>query len=150
MPRFVATVDVSAQLPCVFDFFRKPANLVRVTPPGLRVQLEDAPDELQLGSRVALVSRRWGLRYRGVTEVTAFAPDAFFIEEQKEGAFRHWLHAHRFAATPDGCTRVTDEIDYEPPGGLLGLLLTPAAVERELHDYFRHRNERLAEILGTR
>ncbi len=150
MPRFIVAVDVSAPLPRVFDFFRRPANLLGVTPPGLRLQLEEAPDELQLGSRLALVSRRWGLRYRGVTEVTAFAPDAFFIEEQKEGAFRRWLHAHRFAAMPDGRTRVTDEIDYEPPGGLLGLLLTTAAVDRELHDYFRYRNERLAEMFGAR
>jgi ligand-binding SRPBCC domain-containing protein len=98
---------------------------------------------------VALVSRRWGLRYRGVTEVIAFAPEAFFIEEQKEGAFRQWLHAHRFAATAAGGTRVTDEIDYEPPGGLLGLLLTPAAVERELGEYFRYRNEQLVELLAA-
>ncbi len=150
MPRFVATVDLLAPVAQVFDFFRKPANLLRVSPPHLRLKLEDAPDVLQLGTRLTLVSRRWGLRYRSVTEVTAFEPGASFVEEQKEGAFRKWIYAHRFEATPDGGTRVTDEIDYDPPGGMLGLMLTPAAVERELNEFYRHRNEKLAAILGRR
>jgi uncharacterized protein len=148
MPRFVATVALSAPVAQVFDFFRKPANLLRVSPPDLHLQLEEAPAELRLGSRLTVVSRRWGLRYRSVTEVTAFAPDASFVEEQQEGAFRRWHYTHRFEAIPDDGTRVTDEIEYEAPGGLLGLLLTPAAVEGELNEYFRYRNDRLAEILG--
>ncbi len=150
MPRFVATFDLSAPPAEVFAFFRKPVSLLRVTPPNLHLHLDDSPDELHLGARLTLVSRRWGLRYRSVTEVTAFEPNVSFVEEQKEGAFRRWVYAHRFEPKPDGGTRLLDEIDYDTPGGLLGLTLTPAAVERELGQFFRYRNERLAEILGTR
>jgi ligand-binding SRPBCC domain-containing protein len=80
--------------------------------------------------------------------VIAFQPGLYFLEEQKEGAFRKWVHAHRFEATANAGTHVVDEIDYEPPGGMLGLLLTAGAVERELNDFFRYRNAKLAEILG--
>src|SRR5260370_1336738 len=82
----------------------KPANLRRGSPPGLQLQLEAAPEALQLGARVTLVSRRWGLRYRSVTEVIAFTPDSSYVEEQKEGAFRQWRHSHEFQATPDNGT----------------------------------------------
>jgi ligand-binding SRPBCC domain-containing protein len=150
MPRFVATIDLSAPVAQVFDFFRRPANMLRVSPPYLHLQLEDAPDDLQLGARLTLVSRRWGMRYWSVTEVTALEPGVSFVEEQKEGAFRKWVFTHRFEAIPDGGTRVTAEIDYETPGGMLGLLMTPAAVERELTEFFRYRNEQLAAILGRR
>jgi ligand-binding SRPBCC domain-containing protein len=150
MPRFVTSVDVSAPVLQVFDFFVRPANLLRVAPPKLHLNLEEAPEQLQLGSRLTLVSRRWGLRYRGVTEVIVFESGVSFVEEQKEGAFRKWVHAHRFEATATDGTHVVDEIDYEPPGGMLGLMLTPAAVERELNEFFRYRDERLAEILGRR
>jgi ligand-binding SRPBCC domain-containing protein len=147
MPRFVTAVDLSVPLNQAFAFFRNPVNLIRVAPPALQLQLESGPAEVQLGSQMTLVGRRWGLRYRSVIEVIAFEPDACFIEEQMEGTFRKWIHAHRFRAFADGATRVLDEIDYEPPGGMLGLLLTPAAVEHELKEYFHHRNGALAEIL---
>jgi ligand-binding SRPBCC domain-containing protein len=147
MPRFVTHVDLPAPVQHVFDFFRHPTNILRVSPPRLQMQLESAPETLDLGSRLTLVSRRWGLRYRAVTEVIVHEPGVSFVEEQKEGAFRKWVHTHRFEATTAAATRVKDEIDYEPPGGMLGLLLTPAAVERELADFFCYRNERLAEIL---
>jgi ligand-binding SRPBCC domain-containing protein len=148
MPRFVTTLDLSAPVAQVFEFFRRPANLLRVAPPSLHLQLENAPDELQLGSRLTLLGRRWGIRYRSVTEVIAFEPGVYFQEEQKEGAFRKWLHTHRFEGSVNAGTRVVDEIDYEPPRGMLGLLLTTAAVERELKEFFRHRDEQLAGILG--
>jgi ligand-binding SRPBCC domain-containing protein len=148
MARFVTTVDLSAPIAQVFDFFRRPANLLRVAPPSLHLQLENPPDVLQLGSRLALCGRRWGIRYRSVTEVIAFQPGLYFLEEQKEGAFRKWVHAHRFEATANTGTHVVDEIDYEPPGGMLGLLLTAGAVERELNEFFRYRNEQLTGTLG--
>jgi ligand-binding SRPBCC domain-containing protein len=148
MARFVTTIDLSAPIAQVFDFFHKPANLLQVAPPALHLQLENAPAELQLGSRLILSGRRWGIRYRSVTEVIAFEPGVYFLEEQKEGAFRKWVHAHRFEATANAGTRVVDEIDFEPPGGMLGMLLTSAAVERELSEFFHYRNEQLAGILG--
>jgi len=150
MPRFVATVVLSESVAQVFDFLRRPANLLRVAPPELALQLDDAPEELQLGSRLTLRTRRWGMKQRSVTEVIVFQPNVLFVEEQKEGAFRQWLYSHRFEATTDGGTRVLDEIDYELPGGMLGLLLTPAVVERELAAFFHYRNDSLAEILGSR
>jgi ligand-binding SRPBCC domain-containing protein len=149
MARFATTADLSAPIAKVFDFFRSPVNLLRVAPPALHLQLETAPDELQLGSRLVLCGKRWGIRYRSVMEVIAFEPGAYFLEEQREGAFRTWVHAHRFEATVNAGTRVVDEIDYEPPGGMLGLLLTTAAVERELNEFFRYRNAKLAEVLAS-
>ena len=148
MPRFVARADVSAPLTQVFDFFRKPANLMRTTPPGLQLQVENAPAELALGTRLTLISRRWGMRNRSVTEVIAFEANVSFVEEQREGASRKWLYAHRFEGKPDGGTSIVDQIDYEPPGGMLGLTVTPSVVERELSEYFCYRNEKLAEILA--
>jgi hypothetical protein len=150
MPRFVARADVSAPLTQVFDFFRKPANLLRATPPSLQLQVENAPAELALGTQLTLVSRRWGMRIRSVTEVVAIESNVCFVEEQREGAFRKWVYAHRFEGRPDGGTSIVDEIDYEPPRGMLGLVLTPAVVERELSEYFCYRNEKLAEILAMR
>ena len=37
----------------------------------------------------------------------------------------------------------------EPPGGLLGLVLSASMIERDLKWVFEHRAKKLAELLGT-
>ena len=66
-----------------------------------------------------------------------------------KGPFRKWDHTHGFAAM-DGGTRVTDRIDYEPPGGLLGLVATAGLVKRDLEKIFAYRSQKLEEMMGGR
>jgi ligand-binding SRPBCC domain-containing protein len=149
MPRFIVSAELPVPVARAFDFCSKPANLLSVTPPGLQLAIQNAPEKLALGTQLTLVSRRWGLRYRSVVEVVVFDPNRCFVEQQREGAFGNWRHAHRFEERPNGTSQLIDEIEYEPPGGMLGLMVTPTVVERELGDYFRYRNEKLAAILAA-
>jgi ligand-binding SRPBCC domain-containing protein len=146
MPRFVVTITISRPLGEVFEFLRRPANLPELSPPDLHLRVADAPERLELGSRLTLLARHWGVPQRSVHEVTALEPDALLVEEQREGLFRRWVHAQRFAQSPEG-TQVTHEIEFEPPGGLLGLAATPALIERELRWIFDYRERKLQEVL---
>jgi ligand-binding SRPBCC domain-containing protein len=147
MPVFEASLNFARTVPEVFEFFRQPAHLVRVSPPELNMRLAEGPERLQLGSRITLLGRRWGVPQRVVSEVTAYELDVYFVDEQREGPFRKWIHTHRFEAIPGG-TRVHDRIEFEPPGGLLGMVVTAAAVERDLQWVFAFRSEKLKELLG--
>ena len=147
MPRFEMVENLTAPLSRVFDFFSRPANLLKISPPELHFQLESAPEQLQLGARIALRGRRWGLSQRFVNEVTIWEPELRFVDEQREGPFKKWTHTHAFEALPDGGTRLTDRIDYETPGGMLGFVLTAAAVERDLKWIFGYRRDKLVLAL---
>jgi ligand-binding SRPBCC domain-containing protein len=147
MPQFEAEVILPRPVAEVFDFFCRPANLVRLSPPELNMQLLEAPERLGLGSRIVLKTRRWGIPQRMAAEITVFEPGVRFVDEQREGPFRRWVHGHHFETVPDG-TRVTDRIEYEPPGGVLGLLLTGRLIERELKGMFDYRQQKLRELLG--
>jgi ligand-binding SRPBCC domain-containing protein len=147
MPVFEASRNYPRFVQEVFDFFRQPANLVRVSPPELHMRLAEGPERLQLGSRITLLGRRWGVPQRVVSEVTAYELDVFFVDEQRHGPFRKWIHTHRFEAIPGG-TRVVDRIEFEPPGGMLGLMVTAASIERDLQWVFEFRSGKLKEILG--
>jgi ligand-binding SRPBCC domain-containing protein len=147
MPVFEASQVLPRPLEEAFDFFRSPANLVRISPPELHMALVEGPALVELGSRIVLKGRRWGIPQRIVSEITAFEPPATFTDTQVEGPFRKWVHTHRFEAVPGG-TRVHDRVEYEPPGGLLGLVARPALIERDLQWIFEYRTKKLTELLG--
>jgi ligand-binding SRPBCC domain-containing protein len=147
MPVFEASQVLPRPLQEVFDFFLSPANLVRISPPELHMALVEGPPLVELGSRIVLKGRRWGIPQRVVSEITAFDPPASFTDTQVKGPFRKWVHTHRFEAVPEG-TRVHDRVEYEPPGGLLGLVVRTALIEQDLQWVFEYRTKKLTELLG--
>ena len=148
MPVFESSQDVSRPVAEVFAFFRDPAHLVRISPPELHMRLVEGPPLIELGSRVVLKGRRWGIPQNIVSEITAFDTPVTFTDTQVEGPFRKWVHTHRFEAVAGG-TRVSDRVEYEPPGGLLGLVARPSLIERDLKWIFEYRTRKLAELLGA-
>lgn len=148
MPRFESVVTLVRKVEEVFDFFRRPANLVRISPPDLHLQILEAPELLDLGSRIVLQARRWGIAQKLASKVTVFELNARFIDELVEGPFRKWVQTHRFETVPDG-TRVTYHVDYEPPGGILGLMMKASTIDKDLQAVCAFRAQKLQELLGT-
>jgi ligand-binding SRPBCC domain-containing protein len=130
----------------IFEFLSHPANLLKVSPPEMHLKIVAAPERVAVGARVTVKARRWGISRSMTSEVTALEPAALMVDEQREGPFGRFVHTHRMEPTPTG-TRMTDRVDFEPPGGLLGLVLTAGRVERELREMFAHRDRRFRELL---
>lgn len=147
MPVFESSVELPRPVAEVFAFFADPHNLERVSPPDLHLRVVEGPERLSLGARIVVAGRRWGVPHRIVSEVTAFEPDQSFTDTQVEGLFRRWEHVHRFEAVPGG-TQVIDRIDYEPPGGMIGLMLKPGFFEEDLKRIYAYREEKLRELFG--
>jgi ligand-binding SRPBCC domain-containing protein len=147
MARFERTQTFPRPVAEVFEFFLQPANLLRVTPPELHLQLVDPPERFQLGSRITLKGRRWGIPQRLTSEIVTFEVNALFVDEQRSGPFRKWIHTHGFTALPEG-TQVHDTIEFEAPGGLLGLVVTETFILKDLEKMFAFRAEKLRELLG--
>jgi ligand-binding SRPBCC domain-containing protein len=148
MPKFEHTESHPAPPARAFDLFRRPAERVRLAPPELHLHLVEGPTELQLGSRLTLRGRRWGVTQRMVSEITAFEDGVLIVEEQRQGPFRSWKHTQQFESTTDGGVRIADVIEYEPPGGVLGRLATAEAIGGELERIYSYRREKLTELLG--
>jgi ligand-binding SRPBCC domain-containing protein len=147
MPVFEASQMLPRPVEEVFDFFRDPANLVRISPPELHMRLVEGPAQLELGARVVLQGQRWGIPQRVVSEITALEAPATFTDTQVEGPFAKWAHTHRFEAVPEG-TRVSDRIEYEPPTGLLGLVARAGIIEHDLRWIFEFRAAKLKELFA--
>jgi ligand-binding SRPBCC domain-containing protein len=131
----------------VFAFFRRPANVVAVAPADLPLRLVEAPEAPAVGERFAVEVRRFGLSRRIETEVLTVEEPSRIVERQAQGPFREWVLERRFADC-EGGTELTETIAYEPPGGMLGLMLTPAAVEAELRRAYEGRAGRVTAKIG--
>ncbi len=148
MPQFVESILIPTASEVVFRFLRTPANLPLLAPPEWQLEVVAAPPLLELGSRMEWKGRRWGVAHRSTVEVSAFEMDKRLVEEQRAGPFQQWKQVHHFEAVTETSTRLLDEITFEPPGGMLGFIVTAAFVQRELTAFFQYRNRRLLELLG--
>src|SRR5262249_40299477 len=105
-------------------------------------------EALAVGARLVVRVRRWGVSRQVASAITELEAPRRIVEEQTDGPFRAWRHAQELRPTATG-TLLRDVIDYEPPGGMLGLLMTAGAIEADLERAFAWRTERLRERLGS-
>src|SRR5262245_60493708 len=145
MPRFDASLVLTQELAVVFDWFIQPAWMIRTAPPELSLRLIEAPERLSLGARVVVAGRRWGVPHQATMEVTAFEAPTLLVEEQRQGPFRRWVATHRFEPIKEG-TLVKVQVEFEPPGGILGLTVSERFIRGELERIFAHRAEKLRAL----
>ena len=137
---------VSTPLDQTFEFFSRPENLARITPPWLGFRMVSDDADMREGLRIEYRIRPLGFPQKWVSEITAYDPPHRFVDEQVVGPYRRWHHEHRFRAV-DGGTEVTDTVTYALPFGPLGRLAHSLVVRRQLESIFRYRSERLPELL---
>lgn len=127
----------------VFPFFADAGNLEVITPPWLRFKiLTPLPIEMRAGAFIEYRLRLHGIRMRWLTEITAWEPPRRFVDEQRSGPYRIWIHEHNFVARDGGC-EMTDFVRYAVPGGWIVNFLF---VRRELRRIFEYRAEKLREF----
>jgi ligand-binding SRPBCC domain-containing protein len=149
MPVFEHLTNLPHQPSVVFDFLLQPANLPRVMPPEFQFSLIEGPDRLSLGAKIIVLTRRWGYSQRITSEVTALEPDQLLEDIQRDGPFKKWEHRHILERTPEG-TRMTDRIEFQPPGGLIGMLLKESTIVAELEEVFAYRDQQFQVLLGKK
>jgi len=131
----------------VFAFFSDARHLDRLTPAWLHVETRTAPPfGMRPGILLEFRVRLHGVPIRWVTEITEWNPPHQFVDEQRHGPYRWWMHTHTFRETPDRTgTEMEDIVHYSAPGGPL---LHALFIARDLRRIFRHRDRALREALN--
>lgn len=129
----------------VFPFFADAFNLETLTPPWLKFEvLTPRPIEMRVGLRIDYRLRLRGLPLRWQSEITAWEPPCRFVDEQRRGPYRAWIHEHTFAER-DGGTLAQDVVRY---GVIGGRLVNTLFVRRDVERIFRFRQEKLREVFA--
>ena len=141
------TVETHLFLPqpleVVFPFFADAGNLERITPPWLRFEiLTPPPIIMQKGTMIEYRLRLHNIAVRWQSEITVWEPPLRFVDEQRRGPYRKWIHEHLFAKCTDGC-EIRDYVKYAVPGGRLANLLF---VRRDVLRIFHYRTQRLRDL----
>jgi len=131
----------------VFGFFSDARNLQTITPPWLDFQiLTPGAIEVRAGLLIDYRLRVHGFPLRWQSEITAWDPPHYFVDEQRRGPYRLWVHEHRFRRSENG-TVVSDEVRYAVPGGAL---VNRLFVRRDIERIFAFRRQKLLErFTGT-
>ena len=133
----------------VWAYFADPRNLNELTPPDMNFEIVAGGNEAMYAGqlieyRVEFVR---GLRSLWLTEIAHVEPGRRFVDEQRVGPYRFWVHEHRFIPVADG-VRMNDQVAYAAPFGLLGDLVNALWIRRRLEGIFDYRTRKIVELFG--
>jgi len=133
----------------LWEFISVPQNLNKITPPDMAFEIIGEPPEktyagLLLEYRVKVPLLGWST---WLTEIKYVEEGVSFMDEQRVGPYKLWLHTHKLEDV-DGGTRMTDDIRYLVPFGPIGLLANAVFVGRTLRQIFDYRRVKMEEIFG--
>jgi ligand-binding SRPBCC domain-containing protein len=141
--RFTCEIWVPRRRDEVFAFFSDAANLDALTPPWLNFEILTPKIVLQPGARIDYRLRLYRIPVRWQSEISVWQPPERFVDEQRRGPYRRWVHTHTFVEERGG-TLVLDAVDFEVPFGWL----TGWFVMRDVRRIFAFRTRALRERFG--
>ena len=127
----------------IFGFFANAANLELLTPPWPHFHIIKPDIVIRHGVLIDYRLRIHGVPLRWQSEISRWDPPAVFVDEQRKGPYRRWVHTHTFEEERGG-TRVGDAVEFEAPFEWL----TGRFVMRDVRAIFAFRQQALAKIFA--
>jgi ligand-binding SRPBCC domain-containing protein len=101
---------------------------------------------IELGEEVTWEGRHFGITQHFTSRITGFDRPLWFQDSMVNGAFRSFVHDHRFEAVPEG-TLMTDMLTFSSPLGILGVLVDRLIMTAYLRRMLTTRNEAIKAVL---
>lgn len=140
---------LSAQFECcpttLREYLGSVSNFPLITDPELEIEIIEAPEVVTEGEEIAFSIITGGfrqvLRHRWTT-----VSDSRIVAEQVLGPTKSWYHDQTISAAAGGCS-LKETITFEPPGGMLGFVVTEDAILESLSSGTAIRHRLIAEQL---
>ncbi len=100
---------------------------------------------MDVGTKIDYQLKLHGIPMRAQSEITSWHPPYAFVDEQRKGPFRSWVHTHTFVETDIG-TIVGDKVEYTVPGGNL---VNRLFFQPDIKKMFEFRRKKLQELLNS-
>ncbi|MEZ6060477.1 MAG: hypothetical protein R3C19_08960 [Planctomycetaceae bacterium] len=147
MAEFESQTELKCPVLALREFLLRPANLPQISDPDLQLEILNAPAVISEGDEIEFRITAYGFKQRMRHRYVEVA-EAQIIAEQIEGPARSWRHTQHMQAGDDlSICSLTDRVLFEPPGGMLGFVMTEARIRESLRDGMDVRYETLRELL---
>jgi ligand-binding SRPBCC domain-containing protein len=147
MAVFETSVILDCGLERVFDFMICPANHEKLSPPDVGLRFITPPATVAMGTQFEFKMQAWGSVQTAKHEIIQFERPNLYVERAIRSPMKSFLHEHRFETNSSGQTVMTDHIEFTPPGGILGMLVTESKILETLEDGFYYRHQQLKKLL---
>lgn len=133
----------------VYQWHTRPGAFERLTPPWENARLASQNGDFANGSRFAIELKFGPMTKTWIAQLQNLEHNKQFVDVQLSGPFAFWEHRHLFAPAAEGGTEYTDRVEYAPPYGVFGQIVSPWIVKGKLERMFRYRHKTLARDLAT-
>jgi ligand-binding SRPBCC domain-containing protein len=148
MERIEQRIVIAAPIEQVFHFHDDTRNLLRITPPSIKVAIETM-GEPGLGYEVVLKVRQFGIfTMRWKVKITEYTSPTLMSDEQVSGPFAFWKQTRRLRNV-EGGTELTDIVEYQPPFGILGRIANALVIRNQVQQMFTYRQAATKRILES-
>ncbi len=144
MPIFECRTDLNASTEELFEFIIRPLNLEAIAPPESQFTFVKPPEVIALGSRLTCKVQAYGMIQQLSYEIIDLNSPTRFREKMVEGPLKLWLHDYIIEPhASSGIVTLVNRIEFEPPSGLLGFIVTADKILEALDDGFDYRRTAL-------
>ena len=133
-----------------WEFLSDPKNLKVITPDHMGFNILSGADRPMFQGQIIqyIVKPFPGYSTKWVTEITHVKEGEYFVDEQRFGPYALWHHKH-FIKEIEGGVEMEDIIDYKVPFGLIGQIVHPFIVKKQLQKIFQYRENKLKNLFGS-
>jgi ligand-binding SRPBCC domain-containing protein len=148
MPESLSSSILECSAEDLRAFLGRTENIPQISDPDLELEILSAPEIVTLGQRIEFRITAFGFKQRATHEYVT-VEELQIVEDQVEGPLRAWKHAQQIEMITASRCRLIDRVEFEPPGGMLGYLLTDAKVLASIQDGMQIRYDSLSEIIRS-
>ena len=147
MAEFEHQQRLACPVEVVFDYLAKPVNQLRLSQPESRLTFIEPPEVIAAGIELEFEVRAYGTTQSVTHEIVTVDRPRLIVERMLHGPLEELEHEHHFLEDGDG-TMLIDRIRFEPPGGMIGLLLTEARLRKSFEESFAYRRRALEQLVA--
>ena len=146
MPLIKLTTTIHAPIERCFDLARS-IDLHKLSTEGTEEEAVAGVTSGLIGKdeQVTWRAKHFGVKQNLTSLITEFVYPFHFRDEMLEGPFKMIRHDHLFQEV-DQRTIMRDELYFESPGGILGVLFNKFILEKYLRNLLIKRNQMIKEV----
>ena len=134
-----------------WSFFSSPANLSKITPGDMSFEITNCPNEQDIYSGMLIAYKirpLFNMPVKWVTEIKQVNAPYSFTDVQLKGPYSLWEHTHTFISVHGG-VKMTDDVKYALPLGIIGDTMHTLFVKKRLEDIFNFREKTLNSFFNN-